>query len=170
MSNDILSIRRLIPFDVFDYTTLVSALPSYFKPRDKITKLLAGGNVVRIKKGLYCFGAVLRKRPLSLEYVANLIYGPSYVSLEYALAYHDMIPERVDIVTSVAIPRSRDFVTPIIEVDTDPPGGFVTETRYVLLPIPFSVRTFPRTGSLRREASRNPVSTMEVSRERTRLV
>ena len=29
-----------------------------------------------------------------------------------------------------------------LEVDIDPPGDFVTETRYVLQPIPFSVRTF----------------------------
>lgn len=29
-----------------------------------------------------------------------------------------------------------------LEVDTDPPGGFKTETRYVLQPFPFSVRIF----------------------------
>ena len=29
-----------------------------------------------------------------------------------------------------------------IEVDTDPPGGFQTESRYVLQPIPFAVRTY----------------------------
>jgi len=29
-----------------------------------------------------------------------------------------------------------------LEVDTDPPGGFETETRYVLQPIPFSVRSY----------------------------
>lgn len=29
-----------------------------------------------------------------------------------------------------------------LEVDTDPPGNFETETRYVLLPVPFPVRTY----------------------------
>ncbi|MDY6951489.1 MAG: nucleotidyl transferase AbiEii/AbiGii toxin family protein [Thermodesulfobacteriota bacterium] len=29
-----------------------------------------------------------------------------------------------------------------LEVDTDPPGGFKTETQYVLTPIPFSVRVY----------------------------
>jgi len=29
-----------------------------------------------------------------------------------------------------------------LEVDTDPPGGFTTETRYLLQPIPFPVRVF----------------------------
>ena len=126
MSSDIVSIRKLIPFDVFDYTVLVSALSDYSKARDKITKLLDSGNIVRIKKGLYCFAETLRKHALSREYVANLIYGPSYVSLEYAMAYHGLIPERVNIVTSVTTRRSRDFDTPF--------GRFsyrrMTENRY----------------------------------------
>ncbi len=29
-----------------------------------------------------------------------------------------------------------------LEVDTDPPGGFSTESRYLLQPLPFSVRTY----------------------------
>ena len=126
MSSDIVSIRKLIPFDVFDYTVLVSALSDYSKARDKITKLLDSGNIVRIKKGLYCFAETLRKHALSREYLANLIYGPSYVSLEYAMAYHGLIPERVNIVTSVTTRRSRDFDTPF--------GRFsyrrMTENRY----------------------------------------
>jgi hypothetical protein len=37
----------------------------------------------------------------------------------------------------------RDQVLKIkIEVDTDPPSGFSTENKFVLQPIPFSVRTF----------------------------
>ena len=115
MSSNIFSIRQRIPFDVFDYATLMSALSGYRKPRDKITKLLASGNVVRIKKGLYFFGNTLRKQPLSREYLANLIYGPSYVSLEYALAFHGLIPERVETLTSVTTRRSRDFSTPVGE-------------------------------------------------------
>ena len=126
MSSDIVSIRKLIPFDVFDYTVLVSALSDYSKARDKITKLLDSGNIVRIKKGLYCFAETLRKHALSREYLANLIYGPSYVSLEYAMAYHGLIPERVNIVISVTTRRSRDFDTPF--------GRFsyrrMTENRY----------------------------------------
>jgi hypothetical protein len=40
-------------------------------------------------------------------------------------------------------PISRDQVLKIkIEVDMDPPPGFSTENKFVLQPIPFSVRTF----------------------------
>lgn len=41
-----------------------------------------------------------------------MIYGPSYVSLDYALSHHGLIPERVETVTSVTTRRSRDFDTP----------------------------------------------------------
>jgi hypothetical protein len=111
--NEIMDIRKKIVHEVFDYQVLVAALSGYTKPRDKITKLLATGTIIRIKKGLYCFGEALRKEPISREYVANLVYGPSYVSLEYALAYHGLIPERVEVVTSVTTRRSRHFATPL---------------------------------------------------------
>jgi hypothetical protein len=40
-----------------------------------------------------------------------------------------------------AIPRGR-LLKIRLEVDTDPPPGFTTETRYLLLPIPFAVRVY----------------------------
>ena len=48
---------------------------------------------MRIRKGLYAFGEPLRRAPISRELLANLIYGPSYISLDYALSYHGLIPE-----------------------------------------------------------------------------
>ncbi|HBH02444.1 MAG TPA: hypothetical protein DDZ42_11085 [Candidatus Rokubacteria bacterium] len=43
----------------------------------------------------------------------------------------------------IAWPISRGQILKIkIEVDTDPPPGFVTENKFILQPIPFSVRTF----------------------------
>lgn len=104
--------RQQIDRDVFDYQQLVACLSQFSKPRDKIRRLLATGEIVRIRKGLYAFGAPLRKTPISRELLANLIYGPSYISLEYALSYHGLIPERVEMVTSVTLGRSRTFTTP----------------------------------------------------------
>ena len=111
--DEITRIRGKITHEVFDYQALVAALSGYSKPRDKITKLLATGWIIRIKKGLYCFGEALRKEPVSREQVANLTCGPSYVSTEYALGYHGLIPERVEVVTSVTTRRSRRFTTPL---------------------------------------------------------
>jgi predicted transcriptional regulator of viral defense system len=108
----ITDIRQKIGRDTFDYQALRDALSGYSKPRDRITRLLAGGAIVRVKKGLYCFGEPFRRGPVIREHLANLIYGPSYVSLDYALGYHGLIPERVERVTSVTTGRSREFATP----------------------------------------------------------
>jgi len=102
-----------IPHAEFDYQTLLDAVQGYAQPRMKISRLLAKGTVVRVKKGLYIFGESQRRQPFCRELLANLIYGPSYVSLEYALHYHGLTPERVETVTSVTCGRSRTFDTPV---------------------------------------------------------
>ena len=105
-------LRQQIERDIFDYQQLVACLSQFSKPRDKIRRLLATGEIIRIRKGLYTFGEPFRQAPISRELLANLIHGPSYVSLDYALSYHGLIPERVDTVTSVTVGRSRAFTTP----------------------------------------------------------
>jgi len=66
-----------------------------------------------VKKGIYVFGETYARGPFSREVLANMMYGPSYVSLDYALHYYALIPERVEAVTSVTCGRSRRFSTPV---------------------------------------------------------
>lgn len=108
-----IELRNKIGREEFDYQVLMSALSQYASPRDKVTELLRSGVIIRVKKGLYIFGKAYRREPYCREVLANLIYGPSYVSLEYALSYYGMIPERVETVTSVTSGRARVFDTPI---------------------------------------------------------
>ncbi len=107
------SIRKHIENEEFDYQTLLHSLSQYSRPRDKISDLLRKGIIIRVKKGLYIFGDDYRQRPYSREVLANLIYGPSYISLEYALHYFGLTPERVETVTSVTTGRSRKYSTPV---------------------------------------------------------
>jgi len=106
-------LRHRIPHEEFDYQSLLDALTGYARPRAKITALLRNGVIVRVKKGLYVFSKEERRKPLCPELLANLICGPSCVSLEYALAWHALIPERVETVTSVTCGRSKAFDTPV---------------------------------------------------------
>lgn len=110
--NDIVHIRDSVGQEVFDYQILLDTLRQYRKPRDKISRLIAAGEIARVKKGLYVFAQPFRRQPIAREYLANLICGPSYVSLDSALSYHGLIPERVESVTSVTTGRSRWFDTP----------------------------------------------------------
>jgi len=107
------SLRKAIPWEEFDYQALLDALQDYAHPRDKISDLLRKDVIVRVKKGLYIFGDSYRKQPYSREILANLIYGPSCVSLEYALHNHGLIPERSVALTSVTTKRPKKFDTPI---------------------------------------------------------
>lgn len=96
-----------------DYTFVMDCLKNYKSPRAKLTTLLKNKDLIRVKKGLYLFGSDYRKGSYSPEIIANKIYGPSYVSREYALAYYGLIPEHVAEVTSVSTKRDRNFDTPI---------------------------------------------------------
>ena len=106
-------LRTRIEREEFDYQILVDSLKQYEHPRDKITKLLRQGAIIRVKKGVYVFGQKYARRPFSREILANMIYGPSCISLDFALHYHGLIPERVETVTSVTSGRGRRFGTPV---------------------------------------------------------
>lgn len=96
----------------FDYRFLLSLLRGYRSPRDKISLMLRKGEILRLRKGLYVrspeYGGTVEPRE-----IANVLYGPSYISLEYALSHYGMIPERVETLTSVTSKRSRAFATPL---------------------------------------------------------
>ena len=98
--------------NMVDYQQVTSMLGDYAKPRDRISALLKRGDLVRVRKGLYVPGERYRRSPVIREQLANVIYGPSYVSLDYALSYYGMIPERVEEVTSVTTGKARRFETP----------------------------------------------------------
>lgn len=108
-----IDVRERIQAEIFDYQTLIDALGELSFPRDKITDLIKKKIIIRIKKGLYVFGDRYRRHSYSRELLANLIYGPSYVSLDYALDYYGFIPERSEALTSVTLGRSRKFHTPV---------------------------------------------------------
>ncbi len=91
----------------------MSALSSYAWPREKISSWLKSGELIRVKKGLYVFGSAVAHHPFSTEVLANLIYGPSAISLQYALSYYGLIPERVATVTSITPKRIKVFETPV---------------------------------------------------------
>ncbi|NTW82799.1 MAG: hypothetical protein HGB36_05455 [Chlorobiaceae bacterium] len=92
---------------------LVSMLNEYRSPNDKIVRLIGDGWLVPIKKGLYAVSPERTTIPISTPLVANLLYGPSYVSMDYALYHYGIIPERVIEVTSMTTKRGKVYDLPI---------------------------------------------------------
>ncbi len=65
------------------------------------------GFILQLKKDFYVFPDAL---PPDV-YIANILYTPSYISLEFALSYHGIIPETVYEITSVTTKATRRFET-----------------------------------------------------------
>lgn len=65
--------------------------------------------LIQLKRGVYILNQNDRKVNPSLPYVSNLLYAPSYVSLEYALSYYSLIPEKVSDLTSISTKKTTRF-------------------------------------------------------------
>jgi predicted transcriptional regulator of viral defense system len=106
-------LRKLVGSEECDYVMLKSILSTYKQPRMKISKWLADGTLIRVKKGFYVFGPACAQGPYCTETLANLLYGPSILSLEYALSFYGIIPERVEQLTSITPKKNKQFNTPV---------------------------------------------------------
>ncbi len=96
----------VIPFNI---SVLRSLFSSYNFPNDKIQALENEGKLIRLKKGMYVVSPDVSGELLSEELIANHLYGPSYVSMESALRYYGLIPEKVFTVRSATTNRSGKF-------------------------------------------------------------
>ncbi|HEX2958190.1 MAG TPA: hypothetical protein VHO70_15255 [Chitinispirillaceae bacterium] len=95
-----------------DYLFLIDSLKKYASPKARLTSMIKSGEVIKVKRGLYVDS---KQGTYSLKTVANKIFGPSYISFEYALSYYNLIPERVDTISSASIGKNktRIYQTPL---------------------------------------------------------
>ena len=87
---------------------LLEDLSSYSNPKTKLARLVKNGDCYRIVKGLY---ETDKNAPGFL--LAGSIYGPSYISFEYALSFYGLIPEKVYEFTSATFEKrkSKRYIT-----------------------------------------------------------
>lgn len=70
---------------------------------------LKKGLIIKLKRGIYILNESDRKIEPSRIFLANALYSPSYVSTTYAFGYYDLIPEKVEDVTSVTTKKTAKF-------------------------------------------------------------
>ena len=105
-------LRQLMPRqEWFDFSTLLqlsgekSALL-----RTQLHRWCRAGKLVSLRQGLYVFGSDYSRGPINPAVLAGTIYSPSYLSLQWALGFYGMIPERVVTFTSVTTRQTAHFV------------------------------------------------------------
>jgi predicted transcriptional regulator of viral defense system len=103
------------PSRIIEHTTLSQILSNlgYNRINDKIVQLKNKGILTALKSGLYLYNPVYDEALVSKEIIANLLLGPSYISFDYALWYHGLIPESVQTIQSATTKRSKSYSTPL---------------------------------------------------------
>ena len=84
-------------------TEILSNLSHRYKqPQMKLRLMTQHGEIFKVIRGLY--ETDLNTSGAGL---ASAIYGPSYLSFEYALSRHGLIPERVSLFTSASFRKNK---------------------------------------------------------------
>lgn len=107
---------------------LMPLLREYSNPRDFIARLVKKGDLIRLKNGFFVIAEKIKKDPVPFAQIANLLYGPSYISFEWALSYYGMIPEGVYVITNASATKSKSFNTPLGTFDYH----FLSHARYAI--------------------------------------
>jgi len=75
----------------------------------QLSRWTRAGKLSQIRKGWYLIEKPWRAKEVPLTVIANCVVHPSYLSLDWALQYYEMIPEYVPNPTSVTTDRGMRF-------------------------------------------------------------
>ena len=81
---------------------ILEELKQYKAPANKLNRMVKKGDYIPIIKGLYETDGTVPGYVL-----AGSIYGPSYLSFEFALSYYGLIPEAVYVFTSATYEKRK---------------------------------------------------------------
>ncbi|MDA8240960.1 MAG: hypothetical protein M0Z67_11405 [Nitrospiraceae bacterium] len=98
---------------VFSSSLLLAGKVSATQVRLQLTRWVQTGRLLQLRRGLYTLAPAWRKVEPHPFLVANKLQHGSYVSLQSALSFHDVIPEHVPVVTSVGPGRPEMLRNPI---------------------------------------------------------
>lgn len=102
-----------LPYFEFDDLAYLNKNKNYVKII--LSRYKKKGSIVRLKKGIYTSRIYIEKLALKnaysdfLEMVSNIIYQPSYLSLEYVLSEHGMLTESPKNIIAVSLNKTASF-------------------------------------------------------------
>ncbi|MCF7870290.1 MAG: hypothetical protein K9L69_01895 [Candidatus Omnitrophica bacterium] len=95
---------------VIETSLLIKKNPSL---RVQINRWVKANKLIKLKRGFYVLSKQYRQTKLFEPYLANVLKSPSYLSLEKALEYYNLIPEGVAVFTSVTTMRQGRFLSKV---------------------------------------------------------
>lgn len=113
MNRLVLQLFKTLEHSVFSASDIRNIEPEDNIRYSLVKRAMKDGDLIQIKRGLYTLGLSFRKQEIKSAALANRLYYPSYVSLEFALSQHGWIPEGVIVITSATSKNPAEFNTPI---------------------------------------------------------
>jgi predicted transcriptional regulator of viral defense system len=89
---------------------IYKAFPNF--DRRRLVEWQKKGYIEKIRQGFYRFTSK-EIQEITLNYYANKIYAPSYISMETALSYYQIIPEGVFSITNITTLNTSKFQTSV---------------------------------------------------------
>ncbi len=106
-------LRRFASCPIIEPSMVYVGQPNPQALQAQLSRWVRSGRLVKLARGKYMLAQPYRRMDPPMEYVANALVYPSYVSLERALAWYGLIPEAVPLITSVTPGRMRRYDTPV---------------------------------------------------------
>ena len=104
-------VRQMVDFPVIETENVVEGFSSRNALEVQLTRWVQQGKLVQLRRGLYVLSEPYRKVDPFEFFLASVIERPSYISLEKALEYHNLIPEGVSTYTSITTKRPGRYAT-----------------------------------------------------------
>lgn len=92
------------------HSSMLSIFPDPLAHKQvQLSRWTRAGKLSQIRKGWYLIAKPWRVKEVPITVIANSVVHPSYLSLDWALQYYEMIPEYVPNPTSVTTGRGVRF-------------------------------------------------------------
>jgi predicted transcriptional regulator of viral defense system len=98
--------NRFLALACFNTNQVYASYPEF--NRNNLVHWVRQGYLTRLRQGYYTFPEYRESTDFTL-YFANIIYKPSYISLQTALSFYGIIPEAVPKITSVTTLKTKTF-------------------------------------------------------------
>lgn len=98
---------------VFESGLLLAGVANANSVRQQLSRWVQDGKLYQLRRGVYAVAPPFQKIKPHPFRIANLLVHNSYVSLQSALAYYDLIPEHTPFTTSVTTTRPASWNTPL---------------------------------------------------------